>query len=117
MATFTTHPDHPAKFDDFEISALDGQYLYLSTPTTHRVGPFALDIGTDILRRALAENPLNYFRMLNSFARLTNGGLKCERHVVDELERKAKARRGTKPGKKGVSPKSLKEMEDKLKLM
>src|SRR5215469_1265027 len=27
------------------------------------------DLGTDILREALAANPLNYFRMLNSFAR------------------------------------------------
>jgi len=48
MATFTTHPDQSARFDEWEIGALDGDFLYLSTPTIHRVGPFMLDIGTDI---------------------------------------------------------------------
>jgi len=48
------------------------------------------DIGPDILRQALAANPLNYFRMLNSFARLTNGGLKCDRHLQEDLDRRAK---------------------------
>ena len=84
---------------------------------TAQICETVLDVGTDILRKALAENPLNYFRMLNSFARLTNGGLKCERHLVDEIERKAKARQTKKPVRKGVSPESLKEMEEKLNLM
>jgi Ca2+-binding RTX toxin-like protein len=48
MATFTTHPDHPAKFFSFEVVALYGDNLYLNTSTTYRVGPFALDSGTDI---------------------------------------------------------------------
>lgn len=48
MATFTTHPDHAARFDDFEIDELDGKYLYAATPTSHRVGSQAFDIGTDI---------------------------------------------------------------------
>jgi len=75
------------------------------------------DVGTDILREALAANPLNYFRMLNSFARLTNGGIKCERHLLEDLERKAKLRKQKSPRKNGVSKESLREMEEKLKLM
>src|SRR6185503_14272713 len=44
------------------------------------------EAGEDILREALIANPMNYFRMLNSFARLTNGGLKCQRHLVEEAQ-------------------------------
>ena len=75
------------------------------------------DLGADTLREALTANPLNYFRMLNSFARLTNGGLKCERYVAEGAERKARLARQTAPRKKGISPESVKEMQDKLNLM
>ena len=75
----------------------------------------AAEIGAEVLRNALTANPLNYFRMLNAFARLTTGSIKCERHLADEAERQV-ARR--KPGaRKGISRKSIKEMQNKLKLM
>ena len=76
------------------------------------------EIGGDILREALIANPLNYFRTLNSFARLTTGGLKCERHLVQEAERLlAQAQKKAPDEKKGISPESVKEMQDKLNLM
>lgn len=75
------------------------------------------DVGADILKEALAANPMNYFRMLNSFSRLTNGGLKCERFVVEAAERKADTEKAAKPGKKGMTDGSVTEMRDKLKLM
>jgi hypothetical protein len=75
------------------------------------------ELGGDILREALIANPLNYFRMLNSFARLTNGGLKCERHLADEADRKARLEKAAAPRKKGITPESVKEMQDKLNLM
>jgi hypothetical protein len=75
------------------------------------------ELGGDILREALIANPLNYFRMLNSFARLTNGGLKCERHLAEEADRKTKLEKAAAPRKKGITPESVKEMQDKLNLM
>jgi hypothetical protein len=78
----------------------------------------AAELGGDILRQALQANPLNYFRMLNSFSRLSTGGLKCQRHLDDQAERLARLRQTKKTArKKGISPKSVKEMEDKLHLM
>ena len=56
--------------------------------------------------------------MLNSFARLTNGGLKCERHLIDEAERQAKLSSEKLPQpKKGLSPEAKDEMIAKLNLM
>jgi hypothetical protein len=76
------------------------------------------DLGPDILRDAILANPLNYFRMLNAFTRLTNGGLKCERHVADEAERQARLEDLKTPArKKGLSPEALQEMNEKLNLM
>ena len=39
------------------------------------------EIGSDSLRAAIQQNPLNLIRMLNSLSRLTLGGLRCEQHV------------------------------------
>ena len=56
--------------------------------------------------------------MLNSFARLTNGGLRCERHLIDEAERQAKLASEKLPQpKKGLSPEAKDEMIEKLNLM
>ena len=74
-------------------------------------------LGGEILREALLANPLNYFRMLNSFARLTTGGLKCERHLADEAQRIALLKKKATDPKKGISPSSLHQMEEKLNLM
>ena len=74
-------------------------------------------LGPDILRDALIANPLNYFRMLNSFARLTTGGLKCDRHLAEEAERAAAVRKAKAPRKRGMSRQTLKEMTRKLNLM
>jgi hypothetical protein len=75
------------------------------------------DLGPEVLRQAIIANPLNYFRMLNSFARLTNGGLKCERHLIDDADRQRKLESRDAPRKKGISDESVKEMQEKLKLM
>jgi len=84
---------------------------------TAQICEAVVDMGSDVLRQALAANPLNYFRMLNSFARLTNGGLKCDRHVQDDLERRAKALEAAQPRQGGMSPRSVKDMEDSLNLL
>jgi len=75
------------------------------------------DVGAEILREALIANPLNYFRMLNAFSRIAAGGLKCERHLADELVRKALLERKTHRSKKGITRKSQKQMESKLNLL
>lgn len=84
---------------------------------TTQICEAVVDIGADILREALIANPLNYFRMLNAFSRLANGGLKCERHLSDEAQRKAESTGRTRRGKKGISAASVREMERKLNLM
>jgi hypothetical protein len=76
------------------------------------------EFGADTLREAVQRNPLNLLRMLNSLSRLTAGGLECERHLVDQVERTAKLKQLKAPRKKaGLSRKTLKEMQEKLNLM
>jgi hypothetical protein len=58
-------------------------------------------------------SPVRHFCTYNY--EVTPGGLKCERHLIDEAERQAK--RSGKRGKKGISSASIKEMEQKLKLI
>jgi Ca2+-binding RTX toxin-like protein len=48
MATFTTNPNQAARFDLFDISVLDGDYVYEATATTWRAGPLRADLGTNI---------------------------------------------------------------------
>jgi len=76
------------------------------------------EIGPEMFREALTTSPHNLFRMLNTFARLTNGGLKCERHLADEAQRKEQLADEASPKKKkGMSKKSVREMKDRLNLM
>jgi len=76
------------------------------------------DAGPEILREALAANPLNYFRMLNAFSRLTAGGLKCERLLDEQAQTAAQAQPSSDAEpKKGLSQGTLKEMNDKLQLL
>ena len=77
------------------------------------------EVGADSLRQAVKVNPLNLLRMLNTLSRLTAGGLKCERHLADTAERLAAlSEPNLKPDdEKGLSPSSVKEMEDALHLM
>jgi hypothetical protein len=84
---------------------------------TSQICEAVVDMGADILRQALIANPLNYFRMLNAFSRLTNGGLRCERHLAEEAQRKAESKARPRRGKKGISAASVREMEQKLNLM
>src|SRR5262245_18670245 len=58
------------------------------------------DLGSETFRKAIAANPLNALRMLNTLSRLTVGGLKCERHLADEAERKARLDHSRGPNKK-----------------
>ena len=75
------------------------------------------EVGNDILREALAANPLNYFRMLNSFSRLVSGSLKCERHLSEAAERKAKLKAQKRPRSGGITAEALAEAERKLNLL
>lgn len=75
------------------------------------------EIGADSLRQAVKLNPLNLLRMLNSLSRLTTGGLKCERHLVDQAERNTGLQPQQSKQKKGISSGSVQEMEDALHLM
>jgi hypothetical protein len=76
------------------------------------------EAGADTLRQAFKANPLNFLRVLNSLSRLTNGGLKCERHLADETDRKAAAEARKQPqGKRGLSPEAVAELNEKLNLM
>ena len=77
-----------------------------------------IDLGPATLRRALQEQPLNALRLLNSLARMLSGGIKCERHVVEQAERQARLEREKQPQpKKGLSPEAKDEMIEKLNLM
>jgi len=77
------------------------------------------EFGPEMFRDAVTASPHNLFRMLNTFARLTNGGLKCERHLADEALRKEQLALEASPKKhkKGMSKKSIREMKDRLSLM
>jgi hypothetical protein len=76
------------------------------------------DLGSETFRKAIAANPLNALRMLNTLSRLTVGGLKCERHLADEAERKAKLDHSRSPNKKkgGIPTRSRKEVEQEFGL-
>jgi len=66
------------------------------------------------------KSPADGASSLWTFAprRLTNGGLKCERHLADEAQRKEQLADGASPKKKkGMSKKSVREMKDRLSLM
>jgi hypothetical protein len=77
-----------------------------------------LDLGPETLRRALQENPMNAFRLLNAMARTVSGGLKCERHIADQAAHQASAEKESQPdSEKGLSKKTFKEMNAALKLM
>jgi hypothetical protein len=77
-----------------------------------------IDLGSGTLQRALKENPLNAFRLLNALARILSGGLKCER-LLDELaERKARLQSTTQPDdNKGLSDESFDKINTKLNLL
>ena len=75
-------------------------------------------LGPETLRRALQENPLNAFRLLNAMARVLSGGLKCERHLADQVQRQARLHDENQPEqKKGLSPGATSQMIDALNLM
>jgi hypothetical protein len=78
------------------------------------------ELGAPSLREAIKNNPLNLLRMLNTLSRLTAGGVKCERLLADEADRKAKLelhRQNGSARKKGMTPKTLSEVKDELNLM
>jgi hypothetical protein len=76
------------------------------------------EIGADSLREAVKLNPLNFLRMLNCLSRLTTGGLKCERHLLDQADREVHVHKQNQScPKKGISPGTIKEMENTLSLM
>ena len=77
----------------------------------------AAESGAAVLSDALQANPLNYFRMLNSFSRLTTGGLKCEKHLLEEADHKARLGREANPTEGGLSPEVTRELIEKLNLM
>ena len=75
------------------------------------------DIGADTIRAACKTNPSNLVRMLNSLARLTSGGLKCEQHLVNQADRKAqleKQQAGPKPG--GITAQTRETIEQQYRL-
>ena len=77
-----------------------------------------IDFGRDTLQRALKENPLNAFRLLNAMARMLSGGIKCERLLAEEADRKARLPQPDQPGdKKGLSDETFNKMNDKLHFM
>jgi Ca2+-binding RTX toxin-like protein len=47
MATFSIGPGQAARFDLFDIGALDGDFVYASTPNVWRVGASKADSGTN----------------------------------------------------------------------
>ncbi len=68
------------------------------------------DFGPQTIRTACQANPLNLIRLLNSLARLTDGGLKCERHQK-ENQPKPVHRKG------GLPTELRKQIEKELRLM
>jgi hypothetical protein len=71
------------------------------------------EIGPESLRAAVRENPLNILRMLNSLSRLTMGGIRCERHLVDTKAGDPLAERECL----GLSPEGRAFIERELKLL
>ena len=113
------HETHAVRaFDLLREQSPVGAFQATQQLATAQICEAVAEIGGDILRQALVANPLNYFRMLNSFSRLTNGGLRCERQLLENLERTTKAKKSAGDGKPGgVSDTTFQEMEEKLRLM
>ncbi len=75
-----------------------------------------VELGADTIRKAIAADPLNGLRMLNTLSRLTAGGLRCEHHLAQQAERQAKLESPrTKSG--GLKPAMRKQIEKELKLL
>src|SRR2546427_9377050 len=97
-----------------------GTQTYQATPkiAVALICEALIDLGPDALRKALQDSPINCFLTLNALARLIHGGLKCERHVADEIERQVRLANEKLPQpKKGLSPEAKDEMIEKLNLM
>ena len=75
-----------------------------------------IDLGPETLRRALKENPMSCFRLLNALARVLSGGLKCERHIADLAARALILQAEQPDSEKGLSPKVLKQLVTALNL-
>ena len=71
-----------------------------------------LDLGPDVLRKGLADDPRNAFRLLNSLARLISGGLRCEKLLLEAAAQKAEAAQKIEPAGKGLLQNSGTVLQD-----
>jgi len=65
-----------------------------------------LELGPDGIRKSLAEDPRNTFRLLNSLARLISGGLRCEKHLLETAAQGIQLETKPNPASAGLSPKA-----------
>ena len=75
-----------------------------------------IDLGPEAIRRALKENPMSCFRLLNALARVLSGGLKGERLIADLAQRALELQSGQPNSEKGLSPNVLKQLLTALHL-
>jgi hypothetical protein len=76
-----------------------------------------IDFGPETVRRALKENPMNAFRLLNALARILSGGLRCERFICEKVNHDANAAGSATPKVKGLTPKTFEQINEALQLM
>ncbi len=69
------------------------------------------------LTQKLEQHPQAFVRLIQTLPNLSRGGMDCERILLDLSERKASLQKELKPGKRGISPQTMKYFEQKLHLM
>ena len=74
-----------------------------------------IDLGPETIRRALEQNPMNAFRLLNALARILSGGLRSERFLAQKAQHDATA--AAAEPVKGLKPQTFGQINDKLRLL
>src|SRR5439155_21680770 len=74
-----------------------------------------LDLPT--LKQAVLDDPNTLPRLAHALPKLSQGGLECERQRVELAERIAALAKQKHPKKPGLSPETLKLIEEQLNLM
>ncbi len=98
----------------------DGNQLHQTTlqlAATNLV-QLLVDLDPVALRDTLETDPDKYTRLLNALARISDGEIRCERHRTQEAQRKAELTRAkSTPATGGISDESLRQAEERLKLL
>jgi hypothetical protein len=80
-----------------------------------QVADMVANMDSEALKRTFQDDPANYVRLLKALPRLSEGGLKCERHRAEVKE--ADGKRSAKCESGGLPLETLREIEQQIGLL